>query len=193
MFDSISWQDYFTTIAVAVAIYYAITGLLLFHKEISNIFKQKSSNETSYSRKSDQNDSNESNDLLGKVRYASRHEENVPREESANAEDLSIAQMSEEEDAITPARDPEEEAIINSVSDLHQEVKSLADILSDGSKEDAAPLFQALLSNYVHLAGTVYQDSINQFILNTCTEKCQFDLTSEEIRSWWTDNQNNNH
>ncbi|QLH32243.1 MAG: hypothetical protein HWD62_07190 [Cyclobacteriaceae bacterium] len=81
MFESISWQEFISTIALLIGGYYVITTLLLYGSEISNIFKQKKLNLTNTHERENQTDSNESIELMGSVKYGGRQSENVPREE----------------------------------------------------------------------------------------------------------------
>ena len=87
MLESISWQEFISTIALLIGGYYAITVLLLYSKEITNIFKQKKLNLTNTSVRENQTESNESIELMGSVRYASSQSEDVPREEKVEAEE----------------------------------------------------------------------------------------------------------
>jgi FtsZ-interacting cell division protein ZipA len=78
MFNSISWQEFLIIIAVAITGYYVITTLLLYSGEITRIFKQKESKQIDSDTHDDQSGSNETNDLMGKIKYET--EVNVPRE-----------------------------------------------------------------------------------------------------------------
>ena len=80
----------------------------------------------------------------------------------------------------------DEDILINSVCHLLHEIKVLAIVVkeSSGLKADATPMFQSLLSNYAHLSGTKYRESIMVFIHDTIRHECAFEAGL--IDSWWT-------
>src|SRR5690606_40519277 len=111
MFESISWQQFISTTTLLIGGYYAITVLLLYSSEISNIFKQKKTKLTNPKVRENQTDSNESIELMGSVRFTASQSENVPREEKVEAERLSISAAHETEEPITVAVSEKEEML----------------------------------------------------------------------------------
>lgn len=109
---------------------------------------------------------------------------NTPKEHEhvVEAQDLVI-----DPDSSSRAERSEETLLINSVSHLLREIKVLARVVkeSNGSKANATPMFQSLLSNYAHLAGTKYRESIIIFIHDTIKGECAFEAALDEIDSWW--------
>ncbi|MFZ6013020.1 MAG: hypothetical protein ACOYXT_21940 [Bacteroidota bacterium] len=188
MLNSISWQEFISSIALLIGGYYAITVLLLYSKEISNIFKQKKLNLTNTNVRENQTGSNEPIELMGAVRYANAQTENVPREERVEAESLSLIAPQEPEEPITEAVTSEaDEALLKSVSTLLEEVNTLTEVVAVGSKEECAELFRTLLSNYVDLSRTAHEPEITAFIYNSCKEHCEFQIELNEVKSWWPD------
>ena len=108
MFQSISWQEFLTAISLIVGGYYAITTLLLYGAEITSIFKQEKSKSIELKVSEDQNDSSESNDLMGKVKYETQV--NVPHENEIESSELNVAQAKEADEPIK-AIDPREEML----------------------------------------------------------------------------------
>jgi hypothetical protein len=186
MLESISWQEFISTIAFLIGGYYVITALLLYSKEITNIFKQKKLNLTNTNVREYQTGSNESIELMGSVRYATSQSENVPREESVEAESLSVVAPQEPEEPIIEAVTSEaDEALLKSVSTLLEEVNTLTEVVAVGSKEECAELFRTLLSNYVDLSQSAHEPEITAFIYNSCKEHCEFQIELNEVKSWW--------
>src|SRR5690606_2173350 len=105
MFNSISWQEFFYTVALVVGGYYIITILLLYSSELANIFKQKKRNFTNGEVSQDQTSSNDLNDLMGAVRYVAPRELNVPREEQISSENIIAVPSKEPEEPIEVARE----------------------------------------------------------------------------------------
>jgi len=185
MLELISWQEFLTTVALILGGYYAITTLLLYSREITNIFK-KGKLKPSLDAKTDQTDSSESNDLMGGVRYEKSRLQEVPREETTEADALDVAPPLDVEEPVNVI-DLQEEALTNDFVAIQAEVKSLAEIISLGTKEEAISLFKTLLSNYPQFIGTSFQLQISQFIYDSCIETNTHQFDTQEINSWWTD------
>ena len=98
MFNTISWQEFLSAITVVAGGYYIVTALLVYGSEIKNIFKQKESNLIAAEIVGDQNGSNESNDLMGGIKYES--EVNVPHENIVESSEIKVKQSGEPEEAI---------------------------------------------------------------------------------------------
>jgi hypothetical protein len=187
MFNSISWLEFLTAIAVVVIGYYVISTLLLYSGEITHIFKQNEPKQIDQETDDDQNSSNEHNDLgdlLGKIKYETGV--NVPREKSVTSEELQFQSSNESEEIIVPVQSNQSDTlIIGTIADLLQEIKALAEVVSTSSKEESISFFKSLLQRFSKLRGTHYEDAVNVFIYNSCKEQCNFDLQPNEIKSWW--------
>ncbi|MEX2230582.1 MAG: hypothetical protein WD824_00370, partial [Cyclobacteriaceae bacterium] len=134
--------------------------------------------------KSGQNDSNESNHLMGSVRYENRAAQNIPREEIANAEDLHVAPSHEDEEPIS-AVDVAEENLKNDVASIQSEINSLIEVVSHRSKEEGISLFKTLLSNYPQFIGTTYQQLLSQMLHDASNKAGPHHFELSEINSWW--------
>jgi len=186
MLESISWQEFISTIAFLIGGYYVITVLLLYSSEITNIFKQRKLNLTNTYELKNQTDSNESIELMGSVKYGGRQSENVPREEKSETESLSVVTAQEPEEPITEAATSEaDEAMLKSVSILLEEINTLTEVVAVGSKAECAELFRTLLSNYPDLFHTTHEPEITAFIYNSCMEHCEFQIELSEVKTWW--------
>src|SRR5262245_12277821 len=100
MFNSISWQDFFDAVTLLVAGYYLIASFIFYRSEISNIFNQTKSKSINDELSDTQNDSNESNSLMGGVRFESLTQENVSRDQISVAEEINFAELEEADEAI---------------------------------------------------------------------------------------------
>jgi hypothetical protein len=194
MLESISWQEFISTITLLIGGYYIITVLLLYSSEITSFFKQKKLTLSRTETKSVQNDSNESDNLMGSVRYANRVAQTVPREETANAEDLDVVLSQEDEEAIAVV-DVAEEQLKSDLANIQLEIHSLIEVISERSKEESISLFKTLLSNYPRFIGTTYQEQLSKLIHHSCKKVGRHHFELAEINSWWTgsqDTSNNN-
>ena len=182
MFNSISWQEFLTAISLIVGGYYAITTLLLYGAEITSIFKQKKSNSIDQEVSEDQTDSNESNDLMGKVKYETRV--NVPHENLIEASELNVAQDKEAEEAIISI-DPREAMMAGFVSVLQEEIATLVTEFSASAEGEIILVFKSLLSVYPQLVRTSHKESINHLICDSLRANSAFHPELNEINSWW--------
>lgn len=179
MFNSISWQEFLNTVLTALAVYYLASILIFYCKDLVARFKGAPPGEPVDSDR-------RNHPLMGEIR------KDIPKkhEHVVEAQDLVTdpAQGSNDERS-------EEDLLINSVSHLLREIKVLARVVkeSSGSKTDATPMFHSLLSNYAHLAGTKYRESIMVFIHDTIRTECVFRAALDEIESWWPREQEKNN
>ncbi len=123
---------------------------------------------------------------MGGVRYEKSRLQEVPREETTEADALDVAPPLDVEEPVNVI-DLQEEALTNDFVAIQAEVKSLAEIISLGTKEEAISLFKTLLSNYPQFIGTSFQLQISQFIYDSCIETNTHQFDTQEINSWWTD------
>ncbi|NOT76994.1 MAG: hypothetical protein HOP08_18885 [Cyclobacteriaceae bacterium] len=189
MLQSISWQEFFTTISLIVGSYYAITVLLLYSEEIKFIFKQKKSNAISEILATDQSDSNESNDLMGKVKCMTTV--NVPHEKSVDAEDVEVKEMvkkNEPEEPITVSTaDAPEDTLAKAVAELLKQANSIIENFPPYDKEEAMLAFKPLFSKFPQLIESSFQDEINVYIQNGLFGNPNTQFEEDEIKSWWLD------
>jgi hypothetical protein len=184
MFSSISWSEFFNTVVIAVGAYYVVSTLLFYSKDLIERFKNRSATPEEQEHKPSSHGS-----LMGEIKKdpPKKHQQEV------SAQEL-VIEPSENSNGIH--ENSEDNLLIGSVSDLLHEAKVLARVVkeSNGSKEDGSPMFQSLLSNYPHLVGTKYQDSISVYIHDQVKIECSFEVDLQEIRSWWpiADTQINN-
>ncbi|MEP2669089.1 MAG: hypothetical protein ABJH04_08845 [Cyclobacteriaceae bacterium] len=194
MFESISWQEYLSTISLLIGGYYLVTTLLLFSSEITNIFKQKQFGTSVGETIQYQNESNGTDDLMGKVRYETLQQQNVPRQEKVEVEQLAFTANEVEEEPIE-VFDELEDSRKKSIQNITEEVDALTQIISGNNKEEVVSLFQSLLSRYAHFIGTPYQKEINQSIYNSFKAQYEFQIEPGEINLWWPQimDQSNQH
>lgn len=188
MLESISWQEFISTITLLIGGYYAVTVLLLYSTEITNFFKQKKLTPSGTKTRSGQNDSSQSDNLMGRVRHENHVAQTVPREETANAEDIDVVLSQEDEEAIS-AVDVRQEQLENDLASIQLEIHSLIEVISERSKEENISLFKTLFSNYPGFIGTVHQHELLQMIYNSCKEAGHDHFELSEINSWWTDSE----
>lgn len=182
MFNSISWQEYISTITLVVGGYYTIAALLLYSNEIKNIFNQKARKNINEDVSENQRDSRESNSLMGGIKYEMLTPENVSREQISTTEEMFFAPLAEADEPIDGTLN---NAINRFVSTLLTEIESLLEVIAKDNKKETATYFQALLHNYPQLVATDFQDEISQHIYDALKSGCEFQIELNEVKSWW--------
>ena len=173
MFQSISWQEFLTAISLIVGGYYTITTLLLYGDEITSIFKQQKSKSIELEVSDDQNNSNESNDLMGKVKYETGV--NVPHEHLIESSELNVQEAKEADEPIKSI-DPREAMMAGFASVLQEEIGTLVTEFSSSAEGEIILVFKSLLSVYPQLVRTPHKESINLLICDSL--KANSDLSS---------------
>lgn len=183
MFESISWQEFFTTIALILGGYYAISVLLLFSSEITHFLKSRPQGISEPGKQQPEN--TKESILMGGVRFERTSQQELPREETSTTEELQVA--SQDDDEPITAVDLKEESLQRDFASITIEIHSLAEIASQSTREDSAALFKTLLSNYPQFIGTPFQHRVSQLICDSCREVQTHAFDLKEVNSWWTD------
>ena len=184
MFNSISWQDFLYAICVIVGGYYIIAALLLYSSEIASFFKRNKSKQSEQDSPEDQIKPNDSNDLLGEVKYNTGV--NVPHENIVESSDIESQELKVAEDAIDNVIVNTPDALIKKeVAELILQIKTLLQEFSAESRDDITSVFQPLLQNFPTLIGTSYQDEVSLFIHSSLSANTKYGFTPEEVKSWW--------
>jgi hypothetical protein len=180
MFKTISWNDFLSGIAAILGAYYVVSILLLYSRDAYRWIIAKSKSD-----KPDDSLTRSSSNVMGGIKT------DPPRkhQQSVDAQDLIVG------DAGRKENQNQDSLLVGSVSDLLHEVKVLAQVIkeSGGSKDEGVPMFQSLLSNYAHLIGTKYQESISVFIHQHCCSESVFEVDLNEVVSWWPAKESQNN
>lgn len=185
MLESISWQEFFTTIALLLGGYYAISVLLLFSSEIANFFKSKPQGVSVGGQPNSESQPN----LMGGVRIEKSTQQELLREEVSNSEELQVATQDYEEPINSV--DLAMESLQNDFSSISAEIQSLVEIASQRTKGESVSLFKTLLSNYPQFIGTPFQQQITQLISDSCREVSSHPFDLIEVNSWWINGEEN--
>ena len=166
------------TLTVLISAYYVISGILLYSTEIKAFFKGQKESESREDRETHRSDDRD--EIMGRTRLSD--DETVSRAESFTSEELNFSELQEAEE---PFQTDTESLLVGTVSDLLQELKAIAEKISGWNKDEGLPLLREVLRKYPQLIGTQYQDSINLFIMNSCLEQVDWELSPEEVEILW--------
>ncbi len=185
MFNFISWQLFLTALTLLIVAYYLITTPLLFFKEIAAKIKSSPHPTPSVEPAREPHTKLQDN-LMGtanEVTVTPKHKTIT----TPGPEDFITNGSDDESDFIDEAA-IKNELLIGSVADLLQEIKNLLLLIAEDrtGKTESKALFNALFIRYPHLHNTSYSQAINFYLLNEEKDKFSFELTAEELQSWWT-------
>lgn len=176
MLKSISWQEFFFFITTLIIIYYVCSLLFFYHQEILQMLrgKQHSTDDRSPSPKP------QPNPLIGPVRFS---DETVrPVRDELRTEELKLSSQ-EPEEAMAVA-DPEAEKLQQDLTQMLDQIESLAQVTIQTPAIELQTLYKTLLSNYPGFVGTTHQANISQAITETLSQHGH-NFTTDEVQSWW--------
>jgi len=177
MLKSISWQEFFFFITTLIIIYYACSLLLFYHQEILQLLRGKQRSSTDHKSTSQ---SPQPNPLIGPVRFSD--ETARPVRDELRTEELQLATQ-EPEEAMTVA-DPEAEKLQQDLTEILDQIESLAQVTIQTPTIELQTLYKTLLSNYPGFVGTTHQANISQAITETLSQHGHT-ITTDEVLSWW--------
>ena len=183
MFNSITWEFFTTSIISLVAGYYFITTFLLFRKEIVGWVRSHRENASFKSLETP--DDKLSISVMGNIL---NDKEAHFRSTISSSEDVNVFTHNEQPETIQVTAERNYDCIlISSVGDLIQEIKSLIELVSEckSDKTECVSLFRTLFLRYPHLLDTPYFDSINLYVIEVGKTQFSFDLSLNEVSSWW--------
>jgi len=187
MFTSITWGVFLGAIFLIISGYYAITSLLLYSGELKAWVTGK--------LKSTQSPIEvgpvpPSDGVMGPINRADLTAEQ--RVSTVADQDIAISANDEfPEPILTPRQGSALQAdsiLVGSVADLLEEIKTLVQLIGEykSSKAECHAFFHALFLRYPQLMNTTYQDAINLYILHTARDYFSFEVSLQDIASWWT-------
>lgn len=177
MLKSISWQEFFFTIATLIMLYYVCSLLFFYHQEILQVLRGKYRSSTD---DKSQSPLPQPNPLIGPVRFSD--ETARPVRDELRTEELHLATQ-EPEEAMTVA-DPEAEKLQQDLTEMLDQIESLAQVTIQTPAIELQTLYKTLLSNYPGFAGTEHQPNISRTIVETLSQHGH-NVTTEEVKSWW--------
>lgn len=173
MLNTISWTDFFTTLAALVVIYYSGAVLYCYHQEILHLIKGK----TRTGNPSTTPPRN-TNPLIGPTRATLP----APVATDIYSEELHIAPQ-EPEDSID-VLDPLAEKQHQARTDILGQVESLAQVTIHTPVIELETLFRTLLANYPELKETPLQTQVTQSITTTLQQHGHT-ISDADVQSWW--------
>lgn len=177
MLQQFTWQNYFTLIGTLLIFYYGYVCLKWYRKEIRAAIKGDKSQ----------------NSLLP-VAFTLPPDNEV----IGTAKPVHGAAISGEELRFGPPDEPEhyqennlilkeDSELVGAFSDMIAEIKTLVRVIADSndSRENFEMLFHLEVQKFEILAGTPYQEKINQFLIKESSGQFPFKLQPDELDTYW--------
>jgi hypothetical protein len=180
MFESISWSEFFSFVGLALAIYYPVTGLLLYGEEIKAKLTHPRPSIIEALEDAAHSESIESATLMGAIVHESPLDQDG---ESVQSSEIEFCENSNPAEEIKPAVRTVEQSLESTLTGIFTEINALAEVVSSNSKEELAEMFKSLLERYPQLIS--YKDTLSQFIINSCSQYSTYPIDLDEVNTWW--------
>lgn len=183
MLQHLTWTAYLTGIIIIAVIYYVLIGLTYYQHELGNAFYRLSGKQPRQLTPSGDDLILPLADIVGSTRTDGM--------DIVDQEELVFA-SSDEERPITgivqSIRPTAADAyLLGDLSEMVSETKTLIRVINESneSKENFEMLFRLVVQKYPELAGTVYEDQINAYLLKEGADLFPFTLTNSELQTYW--------
>lgn len=183
MLQHLTWSAYLTGITLLAAIYYAFVGLTFYRHELGNVFRRLNGQPGLQLNTS-------SGDLVLPVADIVGHTRTEGMD-IVDQEELIFASPDEERPItglVQPTRSGGADAhLLGDLYEMVSETKTLIRVINESneSKENFEMLFRLVVQKYPDLAGTVYEDQINAYLLKEGADLFPFTLTHSELQTYW--------
>lgn len=183
MLQHLTWSAYFTGIILIALIYYAIVGLTFYRHELDKVFRRLSGKAPMQLNTTRGDLVLPVADIVGNIRTDGM--------DIVDQEELIFASPDEERPAsgmVQPIRSTVADAhLLGDLSEMVSETKTLIRVINESneSKENFEMLFRLVVQKYPDLAGTVYEEQINAYLLKEGEDLFPFTLTNSELQTYW--------
>jgi len=183
MLQHLTWPAYFTGILIIAVIYYATVGLIYYRHELGNVLRGLSGKPATQISTSRGDLILPTADVVGGIRTEGvdliDQEQLIFTSPEEGEPETGIVQ------SIRPnGADPH---LLGDLSEMVSETKTLIRVINESneSKENFEMLFRLVVQKYPDLAGTIYEDQINAYLLKEVADLFPFTLTNSELQTYW--------
>jgi hypothetical protein len=184
MLHQISWFTYAVSIISLVIIYYGYVGLTFYRTEIQAVFYKVTGKQPALKTSGQGDLQLPGYDIMGKaqpedVEFVS------PDELYFGPADIPDEQTDQPGESVTGAGT--NSRLIVDFSEMVSEVKTLIRVINESSesKENFEMLFRLITQKYPALAGTAYQQQINDFLITEGAPEFPFSLNIADLNTYW--------
>ena len=186
MLHQISWFTYSVSILSAVALYYLYVGLTFYRIEFQSAIYKLTGKQTDVKTSG--------NGDLQLPDYAIMGKAQPDDVEFVTQDELSFGPTDIPDELHTqltskPANQEKTDSrLIGDFSEMVSEVKTLIRVINESSetRETFEMLFRLIVQKYYPLAGTAYQQQVNDLLLTDGAPQFPFSLTPADLENYWT-------
>lgn len=188
MLHQISWFTYGSAVFFITVAYYGYVGLTFYRTELQAVIYRLTGRKPAVIQLSGGDFQIPEHDVSGAIK---------PEEVDFVAqEDLSFGPSEETETPVIPmpVRNAQDIHLLGEFSEMISEVKTLIRVINESSesKENFEMLFRLIIQKYHSLAGTAYEEQVNDYLVNEGADQFPFSLTLIELQSLWTNEEHQN-
>jgi hypothetical protein len=186
MLHQISWFTYSVSILSVIAVYYLYIGLTFYKIEIQSSIYKLTGKQPAVRTAGNGDLQLPDYGIMGKAQPD--HVEFVNQEEltfgPADYPDEVTSQLSEKAQGVPGT----ESQLIGDFSEMVSEVKTLIRVINESSesKENFEMLFRLIVQKHSALAGTAYQEQVNDFLIEKGGPEFPFSLSIADLNNYWT-------
>ena len=186
MLHQISWFTYSVSTLLLIIVYYLYVGLTFYRLEIQTLFHKITGKQPVLK--------NTANGGLTFPDYGIMGKAQPDDVEFVGQDELSFGPAEIPDDA---AADPQTASsttiatnsrLVGDFSEMVAEIKTLIRVINESSesKENFEMLFRLIIEKYHSLTGTLYQQQINDYLLDEGASQFPFPLTQTDLDNYWT-------
>jgi len=185
MLHQISWLNYLSAVIIVATAYYAYVILNFYKSELQALICRLSGRRPVSSQSSTTDFQIPDFSVAGAIK---------PEEvDFVLQEELSFGPPDDADLSEAPNTLPLTETkgtdilLVSDFSEMISEVKTLIRVINESSetKENFEMLFRLVVQKYYALAGTPYEEQVNNFLLTEGASQFPFSLTINELESYW--------
>jgi hypothetical protein len=184
MLSSISWQEFITALVTIVVIYYGVATLLLYRKELINLFTRQLPASNSERRVPEQSENKTS--MMGAT--VNEGLPDSPHAGSEHAEEIIYAPSDDLPDEVGSSDFEQQQMILSEqLSELIEAIKTTCAEITrmEISMPESLAMFGRLLSQYPRLRDSLYRESITDYVHSMTQSILNGPLSLAQIDEAW--------
>jgi hypothetical protein len=183
MLNQIPWHAYVAGIIILLIVYYLYVGLVYYRSDLEALIYRFTGRRPAIQT---------SSSLIPVPDYEIMGSARPEYEQSGEEDQLEFGppEIPDEEEVQVQevlAASPSDAKLIGEFSEMVSEVKTLIRVINESceTRENFEMLYKLIIQKYSAVAGTSYQQKINDFLLEESAGQFPFELTSEALEEYW--------
>ncbi|WDF79001.1 hypothetical protein PQ469_03145 [Mucilaginibacter sp. KACC 22773] len=185
MLHSISWFNYGSAVIFIAIAYYGYVGLTFYRSELQAAIYRLTGKKPAVNQFAGGDFQLPDYSITGSIKP-----EGI---DFVAQEELSFGPTDENESPVIPhpsatiSSNPTDTHLLGDFSEMISEVKTLIRVINESSesKENFEMLFRLIVQKYASLTGSMYENQINDYLINEGADEFPFPLALTELQSYW--------